>query len=102
MVLREVKLVLGIPRVRSINKNSIDDIYCMTDPLDGIEDPMQGSLIVTVIQKIGEPLRIESNAVTENDLIATLAKAVVTASLDSLIPDDGDFDVEEEECDEEE
>ena len=84
--------------IQSISELKIDDIFIM-NAFEDIEDPMQGSLVVTIVQKVGEPLRIESNAVTENDLIAALAKAVVTASLDSIIPEDGDFDIEDDEED---
>jgi hypothetical protein len=55
------------------------------NPLEGFEDPLDGSLIITIVESLNAPIRIESNATSEYDLLATLIKAAVAACLDSLM-----------------
>ncbi len=61
-----------------------------SNPLEGFEDPLDGSLVVSVVQGTDKQIQIESNAVSEYDLIAVLIKATVAACLDSLIQEHED------------
>lgn len=67
----------------------------MTDSLESMEDPLLDSLVVTVIAQPNEPLRIESNGMNENDVIATLVKAAMSVVLESLVADISDEDESE-------
>lgn len=70
--------------------------------MEGIEDPLVNTLIVTVIYKPGEVLRVETNGAEAHDVIAVLHKAAVTATLDSVISDAGLDDEDDEDEDEDE
>jgi hypothetical protein len=58
-----------------------------------VEDPMKGSVIITIIQSPEKPIRIESNAATEGDLLSMLFKASVAACLESLIFEEDDEEI---------
>ena len=52
------------------------------------EDPLLDAIVVSIVDKVGSLIRVESNCLRENDLIATLVKGLIAVTTDALFDDE--------------